>query len=244
MTVYEPRKYRDLFSGRDLVFFNCTVRETDLQVGANRLMTREVRSAVIRRREQLEDYARANPEFLISLSPVEPKPWAPDIVRRMCWAGQRAGVGPMAAVAGAISEFVGREMLDNWYTREIIVENGGDIFIKTDIPRKVGVYAGNSPLSQTLAIEVRPDQTPLGVCTSAGTVGHSLSFGRADAAVILARDAALSDAVATATANRVVTKDDLERAVAFASDIDGVTGALVIIGDKMAAWGDIKLVEF
>jgi ApbE superfamily uncharacterized protein (UPF0280 family) len=99
-------------------------------------------------------------------------------------------------------------------------------------------------LSQTLAIEVRPDQTPLGVCTSAGTVGHSLSFGRADAAVILARDAALSDAVATATANRVVTKDDLERAVAFASDIDGVIGALVIIGDKMAAWGDIKLVEF
>jgi hypothetical protein len=241
--MYEPRKYRDLFKGENLVFFNCTVRETDLQVGANRAMEREVRSAVLKYREQLEDYARSNPEFLVSLSPVEAKPWAPEIVKRMCWAGQQAGVGPMAAVAGALSEFVGREMLVNRYTREIIVENGGDIFIKTDVPRKIGVYAGSSPLNQQFAIEVQPDETPLGICTSAGTVGHSLSFGNADAAVILARDCALADAVATATGNRAVTESDLERAVSFASGIADVVGALAIMGDRMAAWGDIRLVD-
>ena len=242
--MYEPRKYRDLFGGKDLVFFNCMVKETDLQVGANRLMEGEVRAAVVRYREQIEDYVRANPAFLTSLSPVEAKPWAPEIVKRMCWAGQMAGVGPMAAVAGAISEAIGRDMLDNWYTREIIVENGGDIFMKTDSPRRVGIYAGSSPLSQTLAVEIRPDQTPLGICTSAGTVGHSLSFGRADAAVVLAKDAALADAVATAVGNRIRSEDDLEGAIAFASGIKGVLGAVVIVGEKMAAWGDIRLVGF
>ncbi len=241
--MFEPRKYRDLMSGQNLVYFNCMVKETDLQVGANRLMEGEVRAAVVRYRQQIEDYIRANPEFLISLSPVDAKPWAPEIVKRMCWAGQMAGVGPMAAVAGAVSESVGQDMLDNWYTREIIVENGGDIFMKTDIPRKVGIYAGNSPLSQAFAVEVRPEQSPLGVCTSAGTVGHSLSFGRADAAVILARDAALADAVATATGNWAHGEDDLERAVEFALSIEGVFGALVILGDRMTAAGDVRLVE-
>ncbi|MEX0974628.1 MAG: UPF0280 family protein [Bacillota bacterium] len=242
--MYEPRKYRDLFSGKDLVFFNCMVKETDLQVGANRLMEGEVRSAAVKYRKQIEDYMRVNPEFLISLSPVEAKIGAPEIVKSMCAAGLAAGVGPMAAVAGAISEAVGRDMLDNWYTREIIVENGGDIFMKTDSPRKIGIYAGSSPLSQTLAVEIRPDQSPLGICTSAGTVGHSLSFGKADAAVVLAKDAALADAVATAVGDRVHSEDDLEAAVTFGSGIEGVSGVVVIVGEKVAACGDIRLVGF
>jgi len=240
--MYEARKYRDLFQGKDLVFFNCVVKETDLQIGANRRMECEVRASVVACREQIETYGRANPTFLRSLSPVEPMPNAPAVVRAMCRAASLAGVGPMAAVAGAISEAVGRDMLEHWYTREIIVENGGDIFMKTDSPRKVGIYAGASPLSQTFAIEIRPEETPLGICTSAGSVGHSLSFGKADAAVILSRDAALADAVATATANRVHREEDLARAVDFAMNIDGILGAIAIIGDKMAAAGDVRLV--
>ena len=243
VAMYEPRKYRDLFNGENLVYFNCLVKETDIQVGANRLMDREVRSAVLKYREQIEDYARSNPEFLLSLSPVQAKPWAPDIVKRMCWAGEMAGVGPMAAVAGALSEFVGRDMLENWYTREIIVENGGDIFMKSDIPRRVSIYAGTSPLSNVLAVEVRPEETPIGICTSAGTVGPSLSFGNADAAVVIAKDCALADAVATALGNRAVNPEDLESAVSFALAIRGVVGALVIMGDRMAAAGELKLVR-
>lgn len=241
--MYEPRKYRDLFRGENLVYFNCLVKDTDIQVGANRLMDREVRSAVLKYREQIEEYARANPEFLVSLSPIQAKPWAPLIVKRMCWAGEIAGVGPMAAVAGALSEFVGREMLENWYTREIIVENGGDIFLKSDLPRTVCIYAGTSPLSNILTIEVRPEDTPIGICTSAGTVGHSLSFGNADAAVVLAKDCALADAVATALGNRAVRPQDLENAVSFALGIEGVVGAMVIMGDRMAAAGELRLVR-
>lgn len=240
--MYEPRKYRDLFAGKNLRFFTCMVMETDLQVGADRVVEREVRASVLACREQIERYGRGNPTFLTSLSPVEAAPHAPALVRSMCRAAFLAGVGPMAAVAGAISEAVGRDMLDNWYTSEIIVENGGDIFMKTSSPRRVGIYAGSSPLSHAFAVEIVPDETPLGICTSAGTVGHSLSYGKADAAVILCPDAALADAVATATANRVCGEADLERAVNFAMGIEGVLGALAIMGDKMAVAGGVRLV--
>jgi ApbE superfamily uncharacterized protein (UPF0280 family) len=146
----------------------------------------------------------------------------------------------MAAVAGAIAEMVGMELLQ--YSDEVIVENGGDIFIKTNVPRKVGIYAGNSPLSGKIAIKIYPEETPAGICTSSGTVGHSLSFGKADAVVVVSRDAFLADAVATAVGNRVKNPSGIKDAVDFAAGIDSVEGVLVIIGDKLGAWGKIELV--
>jgi len=160
----------------------------------------------------------------------------------MCEAAKKADVGPMAAVAGAIAELTGYELLK--YSKEVVIENGGDIFIKTDSVRKIGIYAGNSPLSQKLALKIQPEQTPAGVCTSSGTVGHSLSFGKADAVVIAARDAFLADAVATSTANKVKTPRDIEFALNYASTIDGVFGAVIIIEDKIGAWGEIELTKF
>jgi ApbE superfamily uncharacterized protein (UPF0280 family) len=145
----------------------------------------------------------------------------------------------MAAVAGAISEMTANELLK--YSGEVIVENGGDIFLSTKTTRTVGIYAGNSPLSNKLTIEIEPGKSPLGICTSSGTVGHSLSFGKADAAVIISKDTFLADAAATAVGNRVRTPDDIENALAFAASIQGVVGALIIIGDKLGVWGDIKL---
>jgi ApbE superfamily uncharacterized protein (UPF0280 family) len=160
----------------------------------------------------------------------------------MCEAAQKASVGPMAAVAGAIAEMTGYELLK--YSDEVIVENGGDIFIKTGTARKIGIYAGNSPLSEKLALRILPEQTPAGVCTSSGTVGHSLSFGKADAVVIISRDTFLADAVATSTGNKVKTTDDIEYALNYASKIAGILGTVIIIGDKIGAWGDIELTKF
>lgn len=237
--MFEPRRYRDAFGGKGLVYFDCAVKETDLRIGASAQFKDEALRAVTRVRASLEDYIRAEPSFLTSLEPVRCRSGAPPAVRSMCAAAKLAGVGPMAAVAGAIGEFVGRELLR--MSPEVIVENGGDIFMRTRSPRKIGIYAGPSPLSQKLAIEVTPEMTPMGICTSSGTFGHSLSFGKCDAAVILAADAALSDAVATATANRVQTEDDLEAAAAFAARIRGVMGAVVIKGERMAVCGEVRL---
>ena len=240
--MYEPRTYRNLFKGENLRFFDVGILETDLRIGACRDLKKEAFESVRKYRGEIEAYIRLHPEFLTSLEPLEAQPDVQPIILHMCEAAKKAGVGPMAAVAGAVAEMVGIELLR--YTDEVIVENGGDIFIKTRKVRKVGVYAGRSPLSEKLALEILPEQTPLGICTSSGTVGHSLSFGKADAVVILAEDTFLADAAATATCNMVKTLDDIEKALDFASGIGGVQGALVVLDDKIGAWGAVKLVKF
>lgn len=146
----------------------------------------------------------------------------------------------MAAVAGAVAEEVGRAIARR--SRDVIVENGGDIFIKSNSIRRIGIFAGRSVLSSHLALEIRPEQTPLGICTSSGTVGHSLSYGSADAVVILSPSTPLADAVATATGNMVKEYIDMEKAVEFAMSIEGILGALIIKDDKLAAKGQLKIV--
>lgn len=237
--MYEKRIYRDLFKGINLEFFNVSVLETDLCIGSDRNLYKEALSATKKYRRQIETYIKLYPEFLTSLVPIPFQPASSAIIQRMCIAAKKANVGPMAAVAGAIAQMVGMDLLS--YSDEVIVENGGDIFIGTKATRKIGIFAGKSQLSQRVCLEIAPEDTPLGVCTSSGTVGHSLSFGKADAAVVLAEDAFLADAVATAVGNIVKTYSDIEKAIEFSSSIKGVQGVLIIIDDKMGAWGSIRL---
>jgi ApbE superfamily uncharacterized protein (UPF0280 family) len=123
------------------------------------------------------------------------------------------------------------------------VENGGDIFLKISRKRTVGIYAGDSPLTGKIGLEISPQDTPLGVCTSSGTVGHSLSFGKADAVVILAESAALADAAATAIGNRVNLPEDVNSAIDFCKNIRGLKGIVIIIGKNVGVWGEVKLCE-
>jgi hypothetical protein len=88
---------------------------------------------------------------------------------------------------------------------------------------------------------IKPSARARGICASSGTVGHSLSFGKADAVIIVASNAALADAVATATANRVNTKDDFAAACGFARTVRGVSGMLIIVKSDILSWGEIEL---
>lgn len=241
------RDYRLKHRQDDLVHFRVVVKETDLDIGIRKEryspeIVALAEGLAAKYRSQLEKYIDEDPVFLKSLVPCELKPSAPAIAVTMAEAARAAGVGPMAAVAGAVSEAVGKNLLK--YSRDIIVENGGDIFLKTKRIRRIGIFAGNSPLSYRVAVEIRPDETPAGICTSSGTVGHSLSFGCADAVVIISQSTALADAVATAAGNMVRSGGDLEPAVDFALSVPGVTGALVILGKLLAVKGKIKLVPF
>lgn len=192
-------------------------------------------------RQQLREHIAIQDEFLTSLTPVKRLDGIPAIVEKMLWASELAHVGPMAAVAGAVAECTGRALLHK--SEEIIVENGGDIYLALKVPGIVGLYAGRSPFSSKIGIMVHPEQTPMGICTSSATVGHSLSFGKADAVTICAKDAALADAVATETCNRIRREDDLADAIDFAFSIDGIFGALAILDDKIAVKGSIELVN-
>ncbi|MCX6012067.1 MAG: UPF0280 family protein [Chloroflexi bacterium] len=238
--MYQPRIYRDWIKDADLVSTVIAVKETDLHIRACRSLTEESLKSVHRHRAFLELYIAENPVFLTSLIPVIASTNAPDIIKEMISASAKAGVGPMAAVAGAIAESVGEDLLK--YSDEIIVENGGDIYLKLLQKRKVGIYAGDSPYTGNIALEVLPDETPLGLCTSSGTVGHSLSFGNADAVVILGHSTALADAVATATGNIIKISSDIPSGIDFAKSIEGITGVLIIQGKDLGAWGNIKLV--
>ncbi|NLX70713.1 MAG: UPF0280 family protein [Clostridiales bacterium] len=237
----QERIYRQLYKAKDLVYFNVKVEQTDLDIAARSMLRKEALQLVKRYRKDIEEYIKRDRSFLISLTPIPCFPDAPDIVRRMCYAAQMAGVGPMAAVAGAISEFVGRELLK--FSDEIIVENGGDIFIKSQQDRVVGIYAGDSPLSNKIGLRILAKDTPVGICTSSGKIGHSLSFGKADAVMILSKDTALADAVATAVGNIVKGADDMQKGIDYARRIEGVSGVVIIVEDKFGAWGDIYLVK-
>jgi uncharacterized protein len=241
MTKYRRRTYRHAISRTELDAYEVRVKETDLLIRGDRKFADRARDVVLLIRGQIESYIEQHPDFMASLIPIEDDLYAPSIVRDMILAGRKAGVGPMAAVAGAVAERVGRELLVQ--DDEILVENGGDIFAKVNRTFKIGIFAGRSPLSNKLALVVRPEDTPLGICTSSGTVGHSLSKGRADVACVLSKSTALADAAATALGNRVKSRKDVENALAWSENIPEITGALIIIEDRVGARGNVQLLR-
>ncbi|GAI02428.1 unnamed protein product [marine sediment metagenome] len=123
------------------------------------------------------------------------------------------------------------------------MENGGDIFLKCLGKRIIGIYAGKSPLTGKIGLEINGRDTPLGICTSSGTVGHSLSYGKADAVIVLSKSAALADAAATAIGNLVIQPDDIPKGIEFVGGIDGLEGVVIIQGESMGLWGKVKVCQ-
>ncbi|MFC1925219.1 UPF0280 family protein [Chloroflexota bacterium] len=239
--MYEPRLYRHWIKDKGLVSFHVMVKETDLYIRARRKLNRKALKAVLKYRVQLEGYIERHPEFLTALAPLKIGEDAPQIVKAMAEAVQGIGVGPMAAVAGAIAEYAGKELLSS--SPEVIVENGGDIFLKTSEKRLIGIYAGESPFTGKIALEIQPEETPLGVCTSSGTIGHSLSFGQADACIVLSSSTTLADAAATAIGNLVRKAEDIPQGIEFARCIQGLGGVVIIKGEQIGIWGKVKVAE-
>ena len=236
---YEERFYRKWTDANDLIPQEIIVGETDIFIYAEKDVKKLAKELVKEYRAEVEDYIKLHPEFKTSLKPLELDQDAPAIIKDMAEAAKLTGVGPMAAVAGAIAEFTGKKLLS--FTKQIIIENGGDIFIKSDKDRTVAIYAGDSPLTNKIFIKVKPQDTPLGICTSSGTCGHSLSLGKADACVIISKSASLADAAATAACNRVKEKEDIKSTLKWALSVDGIRGALIIYKKDFGVLGDIEL---
>jgi hypothetical protein len=221
-------------------------KETDLWIGVNPDSFREeMKDASLLKvkelRSILEAWLLKDPVFGKTFEPHHVEPNAPEIVRVMAQAADRAGVGPMAAVAGAFSEAVGRHLMEQFHIQELVVENGGDIFLKISRNLLMSIFAGNSPLSEKIGIEIPADQSPLGVCTSAGTVGPSISFGKADAAMIICKNTALADAFATAFGNRVKTPEDVQTAIDQTKPFPEILSAVLICRDKIGICGKFEM---
>ena len=237
---YQERTYRNRIFSNDLTSFHICVRETDLLIYCDTDLSQKALESVYIYRGFIEYYIKNHHDFLTSLSPVRADDFAPPIIRDMIKATLAANVGPMASVAGAIAEYVANDLLK--MSQNVIVENGGDISLKTNREVRVGVFAGNSPLTYKINLLLKPEQMPLGVCTSSGTVGHSLSFGNADAVCVISKSSTMADAAATAIGNLVKGKEDLRTGLEKGIEIEGVLGALIIVGDQFGAIGDIELI--
>ncbi|NLO89448.1 MAG: UPF0280 family protein [Clostridia bacterium] len=248
--MYQERAYRRYMGWDDGVCFKVQEKETDLWVALDAqsygryggkledFILKEIKKL----RRELEQYIIRDEGFYSSLVPYSVKKDAPLSVRKMAEAAAVAGVGPMAAVAGLFAQHVGEKILEKVQCKKLIVENGGDIFLYSHEPVTLSVFAGKSPLSEKIGLRLEP-RGKLGVCTSSGTVGHSLSFGLADAVVVVCKDAVLADAYATAKCNRVKDKEDIDRVLATARKSFGILGILIVFDKYLGAWGDLELIS-
>jgi uncharacterized protein len=243
---YESRSYRGQFSTEGRRWFSAIFKETDLWIGVDNgsyspYMRDEVLEIIIRLRTLMDAYLVIDPKYKESLVPYEPQTPAPSIFHDMSRVCHRTDIGPMSAVAGAVAKHVALELKKKYPCEEIIVENGGDIYAEAKVDMDIAVFAGHSPLSEKVGLHIPSSAFPLGICTSSGTVGPSLSFGKADAAMIVCKDVLLADSYATAVANRVKAIDDIPSVIDYASSRYDILGAIVIKDDKMAVCGDFEL---
>ncbi len=217
--------------------YRLKIKETVATVIAEQEFFAVAEKEVARQREMLENYISKNPDFHYSLVPVPVPADSPEIVRRMAAAAFKAGVGPMASVAGAIAYFAVREMVKKG-ANHVIFENGGDIAMFIQQPVLVGIYSGTK--LNNLTLKFNPKKAMIGVCTSSGVMGHSLSFGQADSVTVIAEDPVLADAIATALCNSVTEEnpEKIERAINrfLIEDIEGI---VVVIGDLFGLGGNL-----
>jgi ApbE superfamily uncharacterized protein (UPF0280 family) len=198
------------------------------------LVTREIR----RHRNLLERYLHRQPEFRTALAPLPLLPGAPEVAVRMQAASRVTGVGPMAAVAGAMAQLAAEAALRAG-AAEAIVENGGDIYLASPEAVLIALYAGPGAPSGRLALRVEAGQMPLAVCSSSGRLGHSFSLGDCDLATVIAGDAALADAAATLAGNLVRRESDIPSALRRVAGLPGVSGLLLVKGGKVGIAGRV-----
>ncbi len=234
--MYEARTYQQLVREDDLVITRVAAKETELFIKACVDLEEEALDSLLKYRRYIEDYINQYPLFETTLSSYFPNDDAPVIVKEMAEQASRVNVGPMASVAGAIAEYVGKDLAE--FSGELIIENGGDVYMNSKRTRDVCIFAGESIFSKDIKIKIKSQYMPIGVCTSSGTVGHSMSFGSADAVAVLSKSAVFADAAATAIANMVETEEDVESILNFSKKIHNLNGVIIIKNNTLGAWGD------
>lgn len=246
MKCAEPRFYRETMGKERFTSFVVSYKDSDLWIGIDKKsycdkMASFALNKLIELRHTLETHITAYPKFASSFTPLSPKTSATAFIQQMYSAAQIAQTGPMAAVAGIFSECMGKAIQNEFDIQEIVVENGGDIYLSLINNLALSVYAGKSPLSGKVGLEINAADTPLGICTSAGTVGPSISFGKADAVMVACHDTALADALATAIGNKVKSANDIETQLEIIETQPEILSLLIIADGKIGLKGKFEL---
>lgn len=241
-TAYILKDYRALARNPGLKLFSLRYKYSDILISVDReswdpRIPSCAEDALLKAYAELESYN--HPEWFASLAPVYPLPCAPSLVLTMSHASSEAGVGPMAAVAGAIADFVLASLREAFPARYSAVENGGDCAVFCSSPSLAALSAGASPFNGKLALELPAGLW--GIATSSGTTGHSINFGKADACTIVARSGAEADAWATRCSNVIKDSQSMEEASIIADQAPGIAAFFACSGDTMYYKGTIRL---
>ena len=243
---YKDRNYRSRFAGDNRRWFSVKFLESDLWIGVDsgsysQSMEADTYALLVDLRRAMDAYLLMDPQYKAALQPYDAGLEAPDILKEMSRVSHKTGIGPMSAVAGAVALKVAGLLKSKYGVKEVIVENGGDIYADATADMDIAVFAGQSPLSEKVGLHIPASAFPCGICTSSGTVGPSLSLGKADAMLIVCRDVLLADSYATAMANRIKTVNDLQPVIEQIQSIPDILAALAIKGDRLAVSGLYEL---
>ena len=243
---YKERSYRSRFSNDERRWFCVKFLESDLWIGVDcgsysASMEADVYGMLVELRRTMDAYLLMDPGYKQALKPYDAGMEAPEIIKEMSRTSHKTGIGPMSAVAGAVALRVADFIKSSFHVKEVIVENGGDIYAEASSDMDIAVFAGQSPLSERVGLHIPAWAFPLGICTSSGTVGPSLSLGRADAMMIVCRDVLLADSYATAMANRIQTINDLQPVMDRIQNTPDILGALAVKDDRMAICGRFEM---
>lgn len=246
---YINRTYRHHFRQDRWTYFVVKYKETDLCIGVDKAswqpdLIHFANQYIHQLRTEMDHWIERNPGYARALVPYAATPDAPVIFQKMAAVAEKSGIGPMSAVAGAVAQYTGEFLKTKFGLKEILVENGGDIYADIGEDMDISVFAGSSPLSEKVGLHIEAACAPLGICTSSGTVGPSLSFGKADAVMIICKDVKLADTYATAFANLIQTPEDIPACIERIQSQKEILAAIAIKEDKMGICGQFELILF
>ncbi|WP_320129045.1 UPF0280 family protein [uncultured Sphaerochaeta sp.] len=243
--MYESRTYRQKMGSSRFNSLSLSIGESDLWIGYQPSlvdtdsMVHEAARYVRKLRNEILDYP--DKTFLSRYTPLENSEPTTALIEAMLKASCCSKTGPMASVAGAIAQALGIYLKEKFLLTEIVIENGGDLYIDVLQELSVKLIAPGNPLSGKLSLVVDVLHSPLGICTSSGKIGHSHSFGKADAVMVACHEASLADAYATAFCNRVQTKLDVQRICNEMNTHADIISAVVLLDDKLALCGELEV---
>ncbi|UCC95176.1 MAG: UPF0280 family protein [Candidatus Omnitrophota bacterium] len=236
--MYEERFYRDYTLSQSRL--EVSYKESDLLISTDTEVDKEFVQSILKKYyEEIERYIKKNPLFLTALCPIEDDKDAPPLVKEMISSSHLSGIGPFSSVAGAIAHYVGKEILQ--YASEVIVENGGDIFLKIDEDKRIGVYLGPRSKLKSLSLKIKKKSAPFGIASSSSFFGHSLNLGRADLVTVIAKDAIIADGFATALSNRIKRRQDVDEVLEYVKSSSLIEGLLVYFEEEVFLRGNLEI---
>jgi ApbE superfamily uncharacterized protein (UPF0280 family) len=233
--------YRSKVRSRNRYNWRILYKYSDILVSSDKNVGDRLKKLVKEIYSILESHIKENPSFQKSLSPLESKPRYHPVIQKMCIKSAVFNVGPMATVAGAVCDFLAGGL--DKCGRCLIIENGGDVFIKSDRDVNLGVYLKDKHFADKLYLRVRKDYMPCGLCSSSGSFGHSLSMGKSDLVTVLAESTISADGAATSVANSINSSEDISKTINSYKTIKDIRGILIVKDDKLGIWGNIELIK-